>query len=342
MSEKSAVSHDEDFTEAHYREILVAARSGYRFATYDDIPWGERFVLWRHDVDISLNRSLRLAEIEAEVGVVATYFVDIHSTFYNAFEAAQSSLLCRILSFGHRLGVHFDANYYAPADADELEVLVGREASLLGSTFAARVDAMSFHNPSSRHLEWVRERYAGLVNCYSQRLRDGTAYCSDSKGYWRYRRLYDVVSEGADPRLQVLTHPGLWQRDAMPPRQRLARAVSGRAEAVMLHYDSLTEAMGRVNLSGWPDGFADLRRSAPDDFSLLDLLWNQGRLGSLVIELCRIVERSAAAGAYVDGAVHRHRALAERVLRSDEPGADELRAAVADLVGVVVGSVSGP
>jgi len=271
-------------------------------------------VLWRHDVDISLNRSLRLAEIEAEVGVVATYFVDIHSTFYNAFEASQSSLLRRILSLGHRLGVHFDANYYDPADEDELEVLVGREASLLGSTFAARVDAMSFHNPSSRHLEWVRERYAGLVNCYSQRLKDGTAYCSDSKGYWRYRRLYDVVSEGADPRLQVLTHPGLWQRDAMPPRQRL---------------------------SGWPDGFADLRRSAPGDFSLLDLLWNQGRLGSLVIELCRIVERSAIAGASVDGAVQRHRALAERVLRGDEPGADELRVAVNDLVGAVVGSSSG-
>ncbi len=110
----------------------------------------------------------------------------------------------------------------------------------------------------------------------------------------------------------------------------------------MSHYDSLTEAMGRVNVSGWPDGFADLRQSVPDDFALLDLLWNQGRLGSLVIELCRIVERSAAAGASVDGEVHRHRALAERVLRGDEPGADELRAAVGDLVGVVVGSVSGP
>jgi len=278
-------SSDADFTEAHYAEILDAALRNYRFATYDAIPWDEQFVLWRHDVDISLNRSRRLAEIEAARGVVATYFIDIHSTFYNAFEAAQSAALRAILALGHRLGVHFDANYYGVQDEADLEELVARESALLSATFGTPVDAMSFHNPSELHLTWTEDRYAGLVNCYSQRLRESTSYCSDSKGYWRFRRLFDVVDEAVDRRLQVLTHPGLWQAVPMAPRQRLSRAAYGRARAVMRDYDELTSTMGRVNLTGQPDQFAELGKHWKDEFPIWDFLWNEGQLGMLLISL---------------------------------------------------------
>lgn len=285
------VSSDADFTEDHYGEILDAALRSYRFATYDAIPWDEQFVLWRHDVDISLNRSRRLAEIEAARGIVATYFIDIHSTFYNAFEAAQTAALRAILALGHRLGVHFDANYYGVRDQSDMEELVARESALLSSTFGAPVDAMSFHNPSELHLTWTNDRYAGLVNCYSQRLRESTSYCSDSKGYWRFRRLFDVVDEAADRRLQVLTHPGLWQAEPMAPRQRLSRAAYGRARAVMRDYDDLTSTMGRVNLTGMPDNFAELARLWKDEFPIWDFLWNEGLLGELLISLLRAFRR---------------------------------------------------
>ncbi len=38
-------------------------------------------MLWRHDVDHSLNRAYRLAEIEEEFGIKATYFIHIQSGF---------------------------------------------------------------------------------------------------------------------------------------------------------------------------------------------------------------------------------------------------------------------
>ncbi len=42
------------------------------------------------------------------------------------------------------------------------------------------------------------------------------AYVSDANGYWRFRRLLDVLVEGTDVRLHVLTHPGWWQAEPMP------------------------------------------------------------------------------------------------------------------------------
>jgi len=292
QGELTAFDTDEaDFTEDHYSEILDAAMHNYAFATFTAIPWDKQFVLWRHDIDVSLNRALRLAELESARGITATYFIDIHSTFYNALEASQSSAIRGIVALGHRLGVHFDANYYEVQDESRLEELVEREAAILSETFAAPVDAMSFHNPSELHLTWTRDCYAGLVNCYSQRMRKFTAYCSDSKGYWRHRRLFDVVSRATDQRLQVLTHPELWQLEPMAPRQRLWRAAFGRARAGMRHYDELSSAMGRLNITGRPTCLSTLEPFLSEEFWILDLLWNEGRLAALVSELEAIYER---------------------------------------------------
>ena len=81
--------------------------AGYRFARYGERP-SDRHVLWRHDVDVSMHRAARLAEIEAERGAVATYFVNPRSAFYNLLEPEIEVLLRRIRSLAHEIGLHFD------------------------------------------------------------------------------------------------------------------------------------------------------------------------------------------------------------------------------------------
>ena len=71
------------FTLGHYRELLHAARSGgYRFAHFDEPPRRGDLLL-RHDVDLSLDAAVQMAELEAEEGVSATYFLMTESVFYN-------------------------------------------------------------------------------------------------------------------------------------------------------------------------------------------------------------------------------------------------------------------
>jgi hypothetical protein len=77
--------------------------------------------------------------------------------------------------------------------------------------FGIRPVAFSFHNPLAAHLDCDADVYGGLVNCYSKRFKQEVAYGSDSNGYWRFWRIFDVLYEKKDARLQVLTHPGWWK-----------------------------------------------------------------------------------------------------------------------------------
>jgi hypothetical protein len=285
-----ATTSDEDFTEVHYRQLLRAARVSYRFATYDAIPWDTRFVIWRHDLDYSINRAAALAVIESEEGVTATYFVNPRSEYYNPFEPKQVQLLKHILSLGHRLGLHFDAAFHNIQNEEQLHIKVAQEGRWLEEAFGVRPDAFSFHNPGADNLQCGADQYGGLTNCYSQRFKTEVPYCSDSNGYWRFRRLHDVLTAATDSCLQVLTHPGWWQSKPMPPRQRIFRSAYGRAQATMNDYDAGLAKHGRINHAGLADLLCFLRPIHPRAFNLCDYLWNQGHLAALFAELWRIHE----------------------------------------------------
>jgi len=245
--------HIEDFTTKHYRELICFAKQNYLFVSYGNIPNEGRFVLWRHDCDFSLNRAYRLACIEEEEGVRSTYFINPHSEFYNPFEKGQAKLIEKILGLGHDIGLHFDAGFYETTSADQLNEQIGYEASLLRYFFGVKSFAFSFHNPTDFLLKCENDCYGGLLNCYSAYFKNHVAYCSDSSGYWRHRRLVEVLMEATDERLQILTHPVWWQEEAMYPRDRVRRAIEGRSLAVMRFYKGELEATGRVNPSANDD-----------------------------------------------------------------------------------------
>jgi hypothetical protein len=283
-------TQDDNFTIEHYHQLLRLAKAGWGIASYANICWTQDFILWRHDVDFSLNRSLALAQIESEEDVKATYFVNPHSEFYNLAEAAQHKLIKRILSLGHDLGLHFDASFYDIESEIMLDTLVAKEARYLQDMFGQKPIAFSFHNPVSSHLAYEAEEYGGLVNCYSKRFKTEVAYCSDSNGYWRFRQLYDVLKEKKDARLQVLTHPGWWQDKPIPPRQRIFQSVYGRASKTMLGYDHGLESHNRVNQAGDAAALRVFRESHPRLYELCDYLWNTSAFQTLFVELWRCHE----------------------------------------------------
>jgi hypothetical protein len=283
-------ANDQDFSADAYRQLISLVLASYQPADYRSIPWGQRFVLWRHDCDYSLNRALVLARIEAEMGLRSTFFLNSHCEFYNLLESSQIALVKELVLLGHDIGLHLDAAFYATASEDELHEQVTREADLLEQFVGVRPAAFSFHNPSAFHLTCEADTYGLLVNCYSKRFKTEVPYCSDSNGYWRFRRLFDVLSEAKDPCLQVLTHPGWWQEKPMPPRQRIFRSVYGRALATMRLYDQGLTDGGRENLAGKSQALRFLKSINPELFDLCDYLWSSERYQTLFIELWRLHE----------------------------------------------------
>lgn len=289
MNEANYRDEYSDFTEPIYASIIEQAKLNYRFVSFSEAPWAERCIFWRHDIDLSPNRALQLAIIESELNTVATYFIHIQSNFYNIFESSQTEIVKRITALGHRIGLHFDAAYHSVGSETQLEERIREEARILESYFDCPVDAFSFHNPSAQHLSWRRDQYAGIVNCYSETFANDVGYCSDSNGYWRHRRLIEVVTEAKDKHLQVLTHPGFWQAESMSPRARIFRCIRGRASSTMQQYDATLRSHGRLNLTDMPLELQALLQISYQEFDYVDFLWNSNRLyallGELVVEL---------------------------------------------------------
>jgi hypothetical protein len=285
-----ALDSKEDFTTKTYRQLLGLAKKSYDFCLYNDIPWGQKFVVWRHDCDLSLNRAYALAKIEAEEGICATYFVNPHCEFYNIFEKSQHALVLGILDMGHEIGLHYDAAFFGSSDEGVLNRHVSEEASILERLYGVRPTVFSFHNPSLENLMCQAESYGGLINCYSKKFRDNVPYCSDSNGYWRHRRLDDVLRGASDSCLQVLTHPDWWQDNVMPPRQRIFRSVYGRAASVMKKNDALLDAFDRQNHAGASGCLGFLKELNPYLFGLCDFLWNAKYLPTLFVEISKWFE----------------------------------------------------
>lgn len=287
----SIEQHKSDFTTDQYVELLRLAKKSYEFVGYGGCKPAGKYVFWRHDVDLSLNRAIRLAQLEHDEGVRATYFLNPHCEFYNLFEKGQTQIVKHILSLGHDVGLHFDAGVYQIESEAALDKLIVREKELLQDWFGVRANVFSFHNPNVFMLSCEKEEYGGLINCYSKHFKTSVSYCSDSNGYWRFRRLRDVLEAATDSCLQVLTHPELWQETVLSPRERVFRCVYGRASKAILGYDQVLAEPGRINLGGAADNLKFLKDIDAAHFQLCDYLWNSRMLQSLLIELYRLHER---------------------------------------------------
>lgn len=238
----------EDFTEENYSRLLKIAADYYEFTFFTEEHSGRPIVIWRHDVDFSVSRAVKLAEIEQNIGVKSTFFFQIGSEFYNVFEGKTRRQLLSIIEMGHDIALHFDPTAYEISNLIELEEKLKYEKGVLEGIVCRPVSAFSYHNPTETILKFDQVSIADMVNTYSAVYRDSYGYCSDSNGYWRHERLEDVLLNREHKKLQVLTHPGWWQESAMPPRQRIERCIDGRSEYVKNFYDSLLQQFNRKNI----------------------------------------------------------------------------------------------
>ena len=199
---------------------------------------------------MSVHRALALARLEEDRGTLATYFVRLHSEYYNVFEWAIGAMIQKIAKSGHEIGLHFEADpCLYPPDEDVLEEKLELERLILEGVAETSVKAVSFHDPDiGSLLRFRRKTYAGMENAYAYLGEAGFVYVSDSDGYWRFRSLSDVLAENTDANVHVLTHPEWWTPEPMPPRARMQRCVEGRAAAVQLRYDTLLAEQGRINV----------------------------------------------------------------------------------------------
>jgi hypothetical protein len=175
------------FDLGHYRELLEAAQAGgYSFKPFEYGPGGGDLFL-RHDIDLSLEAALRMAELEAELDLSTTYLLMTESVFYNLASSEGVATIERLRALGHAVGLHA---VYPKVELDD------------------RFDAVvSWHNPDP---EYMSEKVPGAINVYAEPYFSPQAYRSDSNQHWRSGCPHEELRGGGFPWLQILVHPEIW------------------------------------------------------------------------------------------------------------------------------------
>lgn len=201
-----------EFTYNAYQNLLECLEhNGYSVADYHNCDSVLHPCILRHDIDNSLEKAVKFAELEKKMAIKATYFVLITSDFYNVFSDKSRKLLQQIIDCGHEIGLHFDETVY---DQTMLRGGIAEqilyEKELLESVCQKEVSVVSMHRPSKGLLE-SDLKVPGMINSYSQKFFKEFKYISDSRMRWR-EDVMKYVNERIYDRLHILTH-AFWYED---------------------------------------------------------------------------------------------------------------------------------
>ena len=210
----SAATSPPPFTREGYRQLIKGfLDAGYAPTTFSAVQRHRRDVIVRHDVDVSLEAAVSIAELEWEMGVQATYFVMVSNSYYNIYSLEARRLVTRLSELGHHIGLHFDTSVYPSGGVlAGYGAAVSHEFGLLAAIIADPIDIVSFHNP---HPDLVnRERpEGGLSHTYEPRFFTDLAYVADSGGAWRFGGPFERPAFTNGTAIHLLTHPIWWDHD---------------------------------------------------------------------------------------------------------------------------------
>ncbi len=204
------------------REILETASQNFivtNFANHETAPRQNKpLIILRHDLDSGLAPAVEMVALERALGIRATYFVQLHSDFYDAVSFAGSRDLRRLVELGHEIGLHYDPTYYEAMGWD-FRTGIARDLELLSAVTGCEAISVSRHLPLLRH---QKVDYPPQVrhDAYDSKFINGQfKYLSDSNGIFREGCFCQHLSTRRD--YCFLAHPIWWVNAGHDWREKL-------------------------------------------------------------------------------------------------------------------------
>jgi hypothetical protein len=214
-----------DFRYTYFRQLLYAVRARFIAHVLSDATEvlpnnGTPILFLRHDVKISLGKALRMAEIESEYGLPASYMVRADSPLYSLDERRTRIQLLEIVQMGHEVGLHFDLareTRQSPSYLRLLESEIHTACDRVEQIICRPVRSLSFQR-SIPFLFGGPLLLNGRINADSSELR--AWWLSDSGGSCRHGEPLAQISEHNGPVLQMILHPIWWgERHILAPQR---------------------------------------------------------------------------------------------------------------------------
>jgi hypothetical protein len=207
-----------DYSLKSFRELLEKVKSSnVVLISLDDyvdelINKEKVNVFFRHDVDISLLRTLKMARIEKEYGIRSTYFFRLHAERYS-FEDAKP--IIKILADdGFKIGLHYETLNVTKGNTKKAIELLEYDLHRLREVVPVHAVAAHGQTPHKNRDIWeeVDKATLDISSAYDMKrdmyLSDaGGKSLRDKDGNYLFDRIYEAKPGQI---VQVLIHPDWW------------------------------------------------------------------------------------------------------------------------------------
>jgi|TARA_B100001094_G_scaffold274093_1_gene280857 hypothetical protein len=203
-----------NFTFKHYKDTLqLALNKKYKFLKceqYNLIKKHEKVIILRHDIDFSLENALKFANIENKLGIPSTYFIRLHSKYYNPLEYNSYNIIKSIQDLGHEIGFHQEPDFSSlfPNPNEYLK----QEIKSFNLLFQTQIKGVSTHEPARRGIQITPQNisefnleYESYFPIFTQQMK----YISDSGARWREGCMSEWINQEKS-KLYINTHPFWW------------------------------------------------------------------------------------------------------------------------------------
>lgn len=208
------------FSYDDYREIIAIIQESGRAKTYPEAMGSDDFIIMRHDVEYSVERSYALSCVESDMGFCSTWFFQITNNTYNPFSRTTKGLIYRMKEAGHTIGLHYALD--GETDMERVREQIPVHLRIMSEMLGFKVDQFSIHRPPREALA-ADFKYPGIYNAYqdefftfadevSESTKLEVKYMSDANHIWRYG-YPDRDNILGHKKVQILTHPFAWCRE---------------------------------------------------------------------------------------------------------------------------------
>jgi hypothetical protein len=206
------------FSYIEYENIISLVKMNLPIMDFSDITdETEKFCVLRHDIEFSIDRALKIAEIEKSLGISSTYTVQLRNNTYNALSQKNIDIIRKINNMGHKIGLHQNP----PMMNDEkLIKYILKDIETLEHYYGFEVDRYAFHRCGSN--PEILKRYVEIpnkINCYDKKFfhyfkgdtpkKLRVYYLADSNHKWKYGHPLELNFNKVN-KIQLLTHPYSW------------------------------------------------------------------------------------------------------------------------------------
>ena len=207
-----------EFTYEHYKECIKSAKKlGFSFYTMHDFldkKPKSKFILMRHDIDLSLKSALKIAEIENSLKIKSTYFIRTKGIF-DVFSGKNSAIVRKISELGHEIGIHYDSDITVKKDFVKEMMEIKRDIEKI---IKKRIFGTSLHkvkksgikneinklNFAEEYLNDLELEYDAYSDIFIRKMK----YISDSARTWREGCMCGHIKK--EDKFCILTHPIWW------------------------------------------------------------------------------------------------------------------------------------